>query len=74
MEPMVIFSAGLVVYCGYLTWLDALRDRKRHRATRTEKVREKKPYPARRAPVISADRSRGDAGGVHWPVLLKGSA
>lgn len=31
MEPMVLFSAGLVVYCGGLTLIDAIRDRVRNR-------------------------------------------
>lgn len=36
MEPLVIFGAGLVVYCGYLAAADEIRDIKRwyarHRA------------------------------------------
>jgi hypothetical protein len=26
MEPLVIFGAGLVIYCGYLAILDEMRD------------------------------------------------
>ena len=32
MEPMVVFSAGLVVYYSYRTVLDALQDLRRERA------------------------------------------
>jgi len=31
MEPMVIFSVGLVVFCGYIALLDAVSDWRRSR-------------------------------------------
>jgi len=38
MEPLVIFGAGLVIYCGYLAAIDEIRDFKRcysrHKASR----------------------------------------
>ena len=76
MEPMVIFSAGLVVYCGYLTLGDLLRDvdRERRRAIRIARAARNKPCPGRsRASVTSSGRGREDAGGARWPALLKGS-
>lgn len=29
MEPLVVFGAGLVIYCGYLAVMDEIRDAKR---------------------------------------------
>ena len=77
MEPMVIFGIGLVIYCGWHTCLDVLRDVKRERrhACCVVRATRKKLSPRRsRAPIVSSGRGRGDGGGGHWPALLKGSA
>ncbi len=56
MEPLVVFGAGLVIYCGYLAAMDEIRDLKRCWAKRrascgagTTKVAKKtaRPVPAR---------------------------
>lgn len=74
MEPMVVFSVALVIYCGWLSWLDALRDRQQRRAPRIVKVRQRKLSPAPGGAIPSSGRGRGDGGGGHWPALAKGSA
>ena len=72
MEPLVVFSVGLVVYCGYLSLLDAVRDRERSCAGKTEKAKEKKLYPAPGRAIFSG-RDRGDGADAHWTGLAKGS-
>ena len=75
MEPMVVFSIVLVVYCGYLTLQDRLRDRQRGRAMRKERISQNRTRPGRKkAAIFSASRGRADGGDGHWPALLKGSA
>jgi hypothetical protein len=75
MEPMVVFSVGLIVYCGYLTIKDLVRDRQRCRTLRAEQVTLHKPRPQRKkVPIFSASRGRADGGDGHWPAPLKGSA
>jgi hypothetical protein len=76
MEPMVIFSVGVVVYCGFLTLADMLRDmeRERRRAVRAVRLARIKAYHGKsRTAATLSTRNRGDAGGAHWPALLKGS-
>lgn len=77
MEPMVIFSVGVVIYCGWLTCLDVLRDLKgerRHACCVVTATRKKLSPGQSRPPIVSSGRGRGDGGGGHWPALLKGSA
>ncbi len=52
MEPLVIFGAGLVIYCGYLAAIDEMRDLKRFFAklraacgTKTAKAAKKNARP-----------------------------
>jgi len=45
MEPLVIFGAGLVVWCGYLSILDSVRAWKLHRAARQEPAGHRAPMP-----------------------------
>jgi hypothetical protein len=73
MEPIVMFSVGLVVYCGYLSFLDTFRNRERKRVIREEAVKIKKPCPEP-ARVTFSGRGRGGGAGAHWPGLAKGSA
>ena len=72
MEPLVVFSVGLVVYCGYMSFLDAVRDRERSCAGKTEKAKEKSlcPEPGR---AIFSGRGQGDGADAHWTRLAKGS-
>jgi hypothetical protein len=58
MEPLVIFGALLVVYCGYLALLDSVRDWKTRRLPTPA---EREPVK-RRAPMFTGEcrpRSRG---------------
>jgi hypothetical protein len=75
MEPMVIFSVALIVYCGYLAVLDAFRDREREqgRVRKPGTVKRERPCPEP-ARVIFSGRGQGDDAGRHWPGLAKGSA
>ncbi len=73
MEPMVIFGAALVVYCGYIALADALRDLRRGRPTASgETAAIRRRRPAVRRPIFSASRRAG--GGVaRWQGPLTGS-
>ncbi len=73
MEPLVVFSAGLVIYCGYIALHDAVRDRERSCAGKTEQVKGKKLCAAPGRAIFS-DHDRGDGADTHWPRLAKGSA
>ena len=74
MEPIVVFSVGLVLYCGYLTIVDILGDRVRCRVKRGGKLAAKAGRKRKGALIVSSDSDRADGGGGHWPALLKGSA
>ncbi len=65
MEPMVIFGAGLVVYCGYLSLQDALRDWQRERGGKCAAGAKKASHAARRPAIFSAP-GRGGAGVARW--------
>ena len=74
MEAMVIFSVGLVVYCGYISLLDTARDREREQrhVRKAGTVSQESPSPAPER-VIFSSRGRGDGAGAHFPRLAKGS-
>jgi hypothetical protein len=74
MEPMVIFVAGLVVYCGWLALLDMARGRARgvvKTVDRSTSALERGSLKRRRA-LCAAARPEGDAAG-RWPAPVKGS-
>lgn len=75
MEPMVVFAAALVLYCGFLAVLDVIRDHRQGEVTavaRTARpVRRNQPVRNRRA--RPAERPAG-GGAARWPVPAKGSA
>lgn len=73
MEPMVIFSAGLVIYCGILALADALRDMRRGAFKGKSGARGRSPVDSGKRRVIFSARRRGGAGGAHWPRPLAGS-
>jgi hypothetical protein len=73
MEPIVVFSAGLVIYCGYIALADALHDLRRGSLERKHCVEEKSPECAVKPPVILSARRRAGGGGGHWPGTLAGS-
>ena len=63
MEPMVIFSVAIVIYCGCITCLDVLRDmeRERRRAIRIARVARNKTCHGRsRAAATSSSRMRAN--------------
>jgi hypothetical protein len=49
MEPLVLFGAGLVVYCGYLAVMDEVTDLKRSLARSGVKRRQKAAVKGKRA-------------------------
>ncbi len=49
MEPLVLFAAGLVVYCGYLALIDEIRDFRSSFAKDGAKCRRKISAAVRRA-------------------------
>ncbi len=75
MEAMVIFSVGLVAYCGYISLLDAARDREREQRhlRKAGSVGQEPPCPEP-GRVTFSGRGRGDGAAAHWPRLAKGSA
>ena len=79
MEPMVIFAAGLVVYCGWLALLDTALAKGRSRARGAAKSVDRSPSPLergslkRRRDLCGAARPEGAAAG-RWPAPVKGSA
>jgi len=73
MEPMVIFGAGLVVYCGYIALADAGRDRRSAKViTKNEEAKKRRIRTVRRR-LISSTPRRAGGGGAHWPGPLTGS-
>jgi hypothetical protein len=73
MEPMVIFSAGLVVFCGYIALVDAVNDWHGGRvAAKKENGGKRQIRTVRRRLTFSAQRRAG-GGGRHWPRPLTGS-
>jgi hypothetical protein len=73
MEPMVIFSAGLVVFCGYIALVDAVHDRQCSRvAAKKESGGKRQTRTVRRRLIFSAPRREG-GGGRRWPGPLAGS-
>jgi hypothetical protein len=73
MEPMVIFSAGLVMYCGYIALVDVVRDGWCGKVKAERSDRKKRRTRAAKERVIAAAAGRGGGGGGHWPRPLAGS-
>lgn len=57
MEPLVVFGAGLVIYCGYLAVMDEIRDAKRCYAKRKAPCGARAAKAARKSarPVVAKD-------------------
>ncbi len=74
MEPMVIFSAGLVVFCGYIALMDAAHDQRRSRAAiaKKEAAEKRRIRKVRQRLIFSAPHREGGAG-ERWPGPLTGS-
>jgi hypothetical protein len=69
MEPLVIFGAGLVAYCGYLAILDST---KAWRACRVETVAKRSPAKKRHTAASRRHRPRPETGiAVGRPLLQK---
>ena len=79
MEAMVIFAAGLVVYCGWLALLDTARDKGLGRARGVVKTVDgstsalERGSLKRRRALCGASRPEGGAA-ARWPAPAKGSA
>ncbi len=74
MEPIVIFGAFLVVFCGYIALVDVFRDLGRYRATIVrEAAAIRRRRQAMRRPIFSASRREG-GGAARWQAPLRGSA
>ena len=72
MEPIVIFAAGVVLYCGWLSLRDDLRGWRRSRFAR--KVKEGAAVRQQLGRLRGAASGRGGGAVARWPVPLKGSA
>jgi len=74
MEPIVVFGAGLVLYCGYVAAVDTWRDwrRSRVKVRATVKAAVKASSHQRRA--LCAAAGRAGAAAARWQVPAKGSA
>ena len=78
MEPMVVFSAGLVLYCGYIFIKETFSDFQRYRSKAVNAAGEKRSVtpvaqPAKRR-AVSAGSRRAGGEAAHWQLPLKGSA
>ena len=73
MEPMVIFSAGLVVYCGYIALIDAARDLRLGKVISKKEAAEKRRIRTVRRRLIFSARRREGGAGARWPRPLTGS-
>ncbi|GFE56874.1 hypothetical protein AOG1_07530 [Geobacter sp. AOG1] len=70
MEPIVVFGAGLVLYCGYLAAMDTWRDWRRSRV----KVRATVRAISHRRRSLCVAAGRAGAAAARWQVPAKGSA
>ncbi len=74
MEPLVIFGAGLVIYCGFITLYDTARDFRQ----KPDPAKEKAPARARvyqfRKKSLPAAAGRGGGAAARWRVPRASSA
>ncbi len=72
MEPLVLFGAALVVYCGWLTVTDDMRAWRRNalKLPAKKRARVKKEVTA----TLFSTRGRGGGAAVRWPAPARGSA
>ncbi len=73
MEPIVVFGAGLVLYCGYLAAVDTWRDRRRSRVKVRAAVKEAVKVTSHRRRSLCAAAGRAGAVAARWQVPAKGS-
>ncbi len=75
MEPLVIFGAGLVAYCGYLSLIDAFRDREREQGlAKRDEIPGERQADVKPAAVTFSGHGRGDGADRRWTRLARGSA
>jgi hypothetical protein len=72
MEPMVIFSAGLVLYCGWIALVEAIRDGEQAQVKHAVKAKRRGRSPGEQA--ISAASRREGGAAARWPRPLADSA
>lgn len=74
MEPLVIFGAGLVIYCGFIALYDTVRDFRQ----KPDPAREKAPARAKvyqfRKKSTPAAAGRGGGAAAHWRAQRASSA
>lgn len=73
MEPMVIFSAGLVVFCGYIALVDAIHDRQISRVVAKKEAAGKRRIRTKGRRLIFSVPRREGGGGGRLPGPLTGS-
>ena len=74
MEPIVVFGAGLVLYCGYLAAVDTWRDWRRSRVKVRAAIKSAVKVTSHRRRSLCAAAGRAGGAAVRWPVPAKGSA
>jgi hypothetical protein len=73
MEPLVIFDAGLVIYCGFIALFDSVRDFRQQPDPGEQKAPAKaRVYQFRKSPPAAAGRGGGAA--ARWRVPKASSA
>jgi len=72
MEPIVLFAAAVVLYCGWLTLKDDLQEFRRSSVARRLR-RFAKLRPQLRK-ISSSGVYRAGGAAAHWPAPAKGSA
>ena len=72
MEPLVIFCAGLVLYCSWISWCDVRRDRLQPEPEPEKAEVPAKVYRFRRSPRAAVGRGGGAA--ARWREQKAGSA
>lgn len=74
MEPIVVFGAGLVLYCGYVAAVDSWRDWRRGRVKVRATVKAAVRASSQRRRSFCTATGRAGAAAARWQVPAKGSA
>ena len=73
MEPIVLFGAGVVLYCGYISLNDFLDDIRGRKATPSQASLPVHTVINPRQKVPSSTAGQGDGVAARWPAPLAGS-
>lgn len=74
MEPLVVFGAGLVIYCAFIALYDAARDVRQKPDPGTEKCPAKAKVYQFRKKSSPAVAGRGGGAAAHWRAPRASSA